>query len=79
MTSQANQLTVLDNDVIATVTGGAAQSQAELRQLAQQHCPTTAAKFARTSQVTRQMGEACLDEAGLGMFKSRLDQYFPRK
>jgi hypothetical protein len=82
MTSQSTTIATLGLDQLATVTGGAgtpSQSQAELRQLAQQHCPTTYAKFKGAPQITRAMGERCLDEAGLGMFKGRLDQYFPRK
>ncbi|MBL0214782.1 MAG: hypothetical protein IPQ07_12975 [Myxococcales bacterium] len=69
---------------LSSVTGGAGttgggDSQAQLRQLAQSYCPATYEKFKTAPQITRRMGERCLDEAGLGAFKGRLDQYFPRK
>jgi hypothetical protein len=71
----------LELDELTGITGGAGaqKSQAELRQLAQQYCPATYSKFSANRTITRPMGERCLDEAGLGMFKSRLDAYFPRK
>lgn len=80
--SQSTTITTLGLDELTTVTGGAqtaAQGQAQLRRLAQQYCPTTFAQNRNAPQLTRQMGERCLDEAGLGMFKGRLDQYFPRR
>ena len=81
--SQSTTITTLGLDELAHVTGGAgaapSESQAQLRQLAQQHCPATYNKFKGAPQITRAMGERCLDEAGLGMFKGRLDQYFPKK
>ena len=69
---------------LSTVMGGAGtagggDSQAKLRKLAQSYCPTTYEKFKAAPEITRRMGERCLDEAGLGAFKGRLDQYFPRK
>jgi hypothetical protein len=82
MTNSQSTITSLGLDELISVTGGAgtpAQSQAQLRQLAAQHCPTTYATFKGAPQITRAMGERCLDEAGLGMFKGRLDQYFPKK
>jgi hypothetical protein len=48
----------------------------QLRDLANRYCPTTARTFASTPVLTRPMGEQCLNEAGLGMFKGRLDQFF---
>ncbi len=79
--SQATTITTLGLDELATVTGGAgtSASQAQLRQLAANYCPATYEKFKSSPQITRRMGERCLDEAGLGMFKGRLDQYFPKK
>lgn len=82
MTSQT--IHPLDLDDLATTTGGAGTtppaeaSQAELRELARTHCPATYRQFQNTPTLTRAMGEQCLDEAGLGMFKGRLDKYFPR-
>ena len=79
---QSTTITTLGLDELATVIGGAgtpAKGQTELRQLAAQYCPATYAKFKGAAQITRPMGERCLDEAGLGMFKGRLDQYFPKK
>jgi len=80
--SQSNTITTLGLDELTTVTGGAASAaagQAELRQLASQYCPATFAANKNAPQLTRAMGERCLDEAGLGMFKGRLDKYFPKK
>lgn len=74
-------ITTLGLDELASVIGCAsapAKSQAELRQLASQYCPATYGKFRGAAQITRPMGERCLDEAGLAMFKGRLDQYFPK-
>ena len=82
MTNSQSTITTVGLDELLSVTGGAgtrSQSQAELRQLAAQYCPATYAKFKRAPQITRKMGETCLDEAGLGMFKGRLDRYFPKK
>lgn len=62
---------------LSRVSGGA--GQAELRDLARRWCPQTYARNANAPTLTRRMGERCLDEAGLGAFKSRLDEYFPRK
>lgn len=47
--------------------------------MAQKWCPSTYAQYKNQPTLTRKMGEQCLDEAGLGMFKSRLDPYFPPK
>jgi hypothetical protein len=78
--SQPTAFITLGLDELTWITGGAAsQSQTELRQMAQQYCPATYDKFKGAPQITRRMGERCLDEAGLGMFKGRLDQYFPPK
>jgi hypothetical protein len=67
----------INNDLLVNVNGGT--GQAELRDMARKWCPQTYARNANAPQLTRRMGEQCLDEAGLGAFKSRLDQYFPRK
>ena len=77
--SQAN-LTSLDAMNLVTVTGGASQtaSQTQLRTMAQQYCPVVYAQNKSAPTITRKMGEACLDEAGYGMFKGQLDKYFPR-
>ena len=78
-------LTTIDPISLSSVTGGAqaagpsAEQQAQFRKLAQSYCPQTAAKNAGARTLTRKMGEACLDEAHLGMFKGQLDQYFPRR
>ena len=76
-------LTMLDLSTLASVTGGAAgpsaSQQAEFRQLAQNYCPATYARYKNAPQITRRMGEKCLDEAGYGGFKSYLDRYFPRQ
>jgi hypothetical protein len=80
--SQSNQPLILELDQLACITGGAGApdtSQAELRKLGQQYCPATSAQFAAAKTITRPMAERCLDEAGYGMFKGRLDQYFPKK
>ncbi len=75
-----NSHLVIDPSLLSTVCGGAAKkSQAELRQLAKQYCPATYAKYSSKKTLTRPMAETCLDEAGLGFFKGRLDAYFPRK
>jgi len=76
----SNSHSVLDPSLLATVCGGANQkSQAELRDMAQKWCPATYAKYGSAKTLTRAMGEKCLDEAGFGAFKSRLDAYFPPK
>ena len=77
-------LPTLAHDLLVTATGGTsrgptAQQQAQFRQLAQQYCPQTYAQNQNARQITRSMGERCLDEAGLGMFKGQLDRYFPRR
>jgi hypothetical protein len=64
----------IDSFTLHDVRGGA--GQAELRALAQQYCPKTYARNRLAPMITRPMGERCLDEAGLGAFKSRLDEYF---
>lgn len=76
--SNSQSLTSIE---LAHVTGGAGatHSQAELRQLAQQYCPATYQRFQSARTITRPMAERCLNEAGLGMFRSRLDAYFPTK
>ena len=82
MSNSQSNFSLLELDELTSITGGAGaprKSQAELRQLAQQYCPSTYATFANRRTITRPMGERCLDEAGLGMFKSRLDAYFPRQ
>jgi hypothetical protein len=71
------------HDELVTVTGGAGRAaardpnQAELRQMAAQHCPVTYAANKNARTLTRAMGERCLDEAGYGWAKGRLDKYFP--
>lgn len=79
--SQSIAITTLGLDELTSVTGGAApsQSQAQLRDLASRYCPATYSQFKSAPQITRAMGERCLDEAGYGMFKGQLDQYFPKK
>jgi hypothetical protein len=81
--TNSQTIEALSLDQLTAVTGGAAgapsASQAELRQLAASHCPATYAQFKGAKTITRPMGEKCLDEAGLGMFKGRLDAYFPKK
>lgn len=75
-------LTKIDPNTLETVTGGAgpsAQQQAEFRKLAQSYCPATYAANKHAPQITRRMGEKCLDEAGYGGWKSYLDKYFPRQ
>ncbi len=84
MPSHPNQLFVIHDDLI-TVTGGAGRqstaqaNQAELRQMAQQYCPKTYQRYRTAPQITRPMAERCLDEAGYGWARGRLDQYFPPK
>jgi hypothetical protein len=73
--SQTNQLT---DDELITVSGGT-KSQAELRQMAQQYCPVTYDKFKNEKTITRPMAEKCLDEAGYGWAKFKLNEYFPRR
>lgn len=73
----------LTHDDLITVTGGAGRAaadvnQQELRQMAQQYCPATYARFKNAPTITRAMGERCLDEAGYGWAKGQLDRYFPR-
>jgi hypothetical protein len=76
-------LTNIDLTRLESVTGGAAgpnaEQQAQFRELAQSYCPSTYARYRNAPQITRRMGEKCLDEAGLGMFKGQLDRYFPRR
>lgn len=73
-----DQLTSIDNLLLVSVAGGAQDAnQAELRQLAQQYCPATYNKFKNEKVITRPMAERCLDEAGYGWAKGRLDKYFP--
>ncbi len=64
----------IQSHILESITGGA--GQAELRSLARRWCPTTYARNAQAPVLTRRMGERCLDEAGLGNYKSQLDQYF---
>ena len=71
-----NEPEVIDLSCVAAVSGGANQS--ELRTMAQRWCPATYGKYKHLPILTRPMGEQCLDEAGLGAYKSRLDKYFPR-
>jgi hypothetical protein len=86
MPSHPDQFLSISNELI-TVTGGAGRgaagttntSQAELRQMAQQHCPATFNRFKNAREITRPMAERCLDEAGYGWARGRLDQYFPPK
>lgn len=79
--SQSIALASLELSELACITGGAGaqKSQVELRELARTYCPVTFDKFKNAPALTRRMGERCLDEAGLGMFKNRLDAYFPRR
>lgn len=75
-------LTAIDPSLLDTITGGAgtsAEQQQEFRALAKSYCPVTYAQNKNARTITRQMGERCLDEAGLGMFKGQLDRYFPRR
>lgn len=84
MTSQNIQS--LDVENLTSITGGATArpaqhaptpaQDAQLRDLARNNCPVTYRQFQNTPVLTRAMGERCLDEAGYGMFKGRLDQYF---
>ena len=68
----------LSIDDLVRASGGAGQkTQGELRQLAQQYCPAVAEQYKNAPVITRPMAERCLDAAGYGMFKGRLDQYFP--
>ena len=68
---------LIDIDSLDTVTGGAnAAGQARLRALAKSWCPSTYARYGQAPTLTRRMGERCLDEAGLGAYKSQLDAYF---
>lgn len=79
MPSHPNQFSTI-TDALITVTGGAGTTdanQAELRQMAQQYCPKTYAQNQNAPTITRAMGERCLDEAGYGWAKGRLDKYFP--
>lgn len=75
-----NLFTTIEN--LVTVTGGQAASsqtnQAELRQMARQYCPQTYRRYQNAPQITRPMAERCLDEAGYGWARGRLDRYFPR-
>lgn len=66
----------IDIDTLEVVHGGA--GQAELRSMARQYCPQTYARNANAPQLTRRMGEQCLDEAGYGNYKSMLDRYFTK-
>jgi hypothetical protein len=76
-------LTNIDLSTLEAVTGGAsgpsATQQAQFRKLAQSYCPVTYARYKNAPQITRRMGEKCLDEAGYGGWKSYLDKYFPRQ
>jgi hypothetical protein len=67
----------IDSQVLAVVSGGAptAAQQAELRALARQHCPATF-QANQNRAITRPLAERCLNEAGYGWAKGRLDQYF---
>ena len=71
-------MTNISHDLLVAVTGGG-KSQAELREMAQKYCPATYNTFKGAPTITRPMAEKCLDEAGYGMFKGRLDAYFPKK
>jgi hypothetical protein len=74
-------LLAIETNDLASITGGAGTAdanQAELRQMAQQYCPATYAKNKNAPTITRAMGERCLDEAGYGWAKGRLDKYFPK-
>jgi hypothetical protein len=71
-------MTNLDPAVLAVVSGGAmgATQQAELRALAKEYCPATYAAN-QNRPITRPLAERCLDEAGYGWAKGKLDKYFP--
>lgn len=73
-------MTNLDSAALAVVSGGApsAAQQAELRALAKEHCPATF-RANQNRAITRPLAERCLEEAGYGWAKGRLDQYFPRR
>ncbi|MGE0396965.1 MAG: hypothetical protein AB7T06_09625 [Kofleriaceae bacterium] len=81
MPSHPNKLIEIEN--LITVTGGAGRpgtaqtNQAELREMAQQYCPATYQRYRNAPQITRPMAEKCLDEAGYGWARGRLDRYFP--
>ncbi len=77
MTSHPDFHTI-DSVQLVAATGGAAPGQTELRALAKDYCPEVYARFKNAKTITRPMGERCLDEAGYGMFKSKLDRYFPQ-
>jgi hypothetical protein len=70
----------LDDTALACAFGGQGQAKnpEELRPLAKQYCPVTAQRY-QHSPITRPIAERCLEEAGLGGFKGRLDAYFPKK
>ncbi|HEY4175184.1 MAG TPA: hypothetical protein VGM90_00060 [Kofleriaceae bacterium] len=84
----SQNLQTLDANDLSTITGGTGTSapagdrtptpaqDRQLRDLASRYCPTTSRTFQNTPVLTRPMGEQCLSEAGLSMFKGRLDQYF---
>ncbi len=55
-----------------------AQQQQQMRELARQYCPQIYRQY-QNRPITRDVAERCLDEAGLGAFRSRLDQYFPKR
>jgi hypothetical protein len=57
---------------------GAGTGQQDLRAMAKRWCPRTYAKHTSAPQLTRRMGEQCLDEAGYGSYKGMLDPYFTR-
>ncbi len=73
-------MTNLDSSILSVVSGGApsAAKQAELRELARTNCPATF-QANQDRPITRPLAEQCLDEAGYGWAKGRLDQYFPRQ
>jgi hypothetical protein len=77
--------TVLDDSTMQAIhiealeaVHGGATGQQDLRAMAKKWCPQTYAKNAAAPQLTRRMGEQCLDEAGYGSYKGMLDKYFTK-
>ena len=65
-------------EALEAVHGGAGTGQQDLRAMAKKWCPQTYARNAAAPQLTRRMGEQCLDEAGYGSYKGMLDKYFTK-
>jgi hypothetical protein len=71
-------MTTIDATNLTLVSGGnpTAEQQRQMRDLARRYCPQIYSQY-QSRPITRNVAERCLDEAGLGAFRSRLDQYFP--